>query len=169
MTITVRHARPDDASALVAHLRALAAEPGINIPLAPDEVTFGVADERERIEELDGSDRAALFVALDDGALVGELSVRGVSPRRAVRHVATIGMSVKQAARRRGVGAALLGEAVTWARAAGFTRLEIYVYVRNTPAIALYEKFGFVIEGTRRSFIREGDAYLDDHVMARLE
>ena len=36
------------------------------------------------------------------------------------------------------------------------------------PIFALYENFGFVTEGKRRSFIREGDAFLDDFVMAKL-
>jgi hypothetical protein len=39
MSISVREATPADAAALLAHLKALAAEPGINIPLAPDEIT----------------------------------------------------------------------------------------------------------------------------------
>jgi putative acetyltransferase len=47
-------------------------------------------------------------------------------------------------------------------------RLELYVYARNAPAIALYEKLGFAHEGKRAAFIRDGDAFLDDLVMARL-
>jgi L-phenylalanine/L-methionine N-acetyltransferase len=169
MAVTVRRAKLADAAPLVAHLRELAAEPGINVPLAADEITLTVEEEREVIEDLADSNRAALFVAIGDGALVGELTIRGISPRRAVRHVATLGMSVKQGWRRRGVGEALLAEALAWSRRHGFTRVELYVYTRNAPAIALYRKLGFEIEGTRRRFIREGDAYLDDHVMARLE
>src|SRR5512146_1896558 len=106
--ITVRAAKPSDAASLVAHLKELAAEPGINIPLAPDEVTLTVADEREILEDLDGNDRAAMFVAVGDGAVIGELTIKGVSPRRAVKHVATLGMSVKQAWRGRGAGHALV-------------------------------------------------------------
>jgi RimJ/RimL family protein N-acetyltransferase len=167
--ISVRAAKPSDAAALVAHLKELAAEPGINIPLAPDEVTLTVADEREILEDLEDNDRAAMFVAVGDGAIVGELTVKGISPRRAVKHVATLGMSVKQTWRGRGVGLALMNAAIEWARAAGFTRLELNVYARNAPAIRLYQRCGFAIEGTRKRFIREGDTYLDDLVMARLE
>jgi putative acetyltransferase len=168
MTVTVRPARPGDAAALVAHLKALAAEPDINIPLAPDEVTLTPEAERESIELLDGSTRAAMLVALDGKTLVGELSVKGISPRRAVAHVATLGMSVAASHRRRGVGEHLLREAIAWADAHGFLRLELYVYARNAPAIALYEKLGFAHEGKRAAFIRDGDAFLDDLVMARL-
>jgi putative acetyltransferase len=77
-------------------------------------------------------------------------------------------MSVKHDWRRKGVGRALMTEALAWAPTAGITRVELYVYARNAAAIALYEQLGFVVEGRRRNFIREGDAYLDDLVMARL-
>ena len=54
------------------------------------------------------------------------------------------------------------------APSAGIKRIELYVYCRNAPAIALYEKFGFAVEGRRKAFIREGNEYLDDFVMARV-
>lgn len=165
---TVRHARPSDAAALVAHLKALAAEASIDIPLAPDEITLTPEDERELIEAQKGSTRSALLVAIDGDALAGELTIKAISSRRAVAHVATLGMSVAASHRRRGIGEALLRAAIEWADANGFLRVELYVYARNAAAIALYQKLGFSIEGKRAAFIREGDAFLDDFVMARL-
>ena len=39
----------------------------------------------------------------------------------------------------------------------------------NVPATALYEKFGFEVEGTHRHFaLREGE-YVDAYSMARLK
>ena len=166
--ITVREATPSDAAALLAHLKALAAEPGINIPLAPDEITTTVEQEKSLLADIAESERAIMLVAEAGGALVGELSLKAISPRRAVRHVATLGMSVKQDWRGKGVGRALMTDALAWAPTAGIKRIELYVYARNAPAIALYERFGFVTEGRRRSFIREGDTFLDDFVMAKL-
>jgi putative acetyltransferase len=168
MPISVREATPADAAALLAHLKALAAEPGINIPLAPDEITTTLDQEKSLLASIAEAPNAIMLVAEADGALVGELSLRAISPRRAVCHVATLGMSVKHDWRRKGVGRALMTEALAWAPTAGITRVELYVYARNAAAIALYEQLGFVVEGRRRNFIREGDAYLDDLVMARL-
>lgn len=167
MALTVREATVADAATLVAHLRELAAEPGINIPLSPDEV-ISVEHEKAVLKDFHDSPRALMLVAEDDSQLVGELSVKAVSSRRAVQHVATLGMSVKQTHRRKGVGRALMAAAIDWAPSAGIKRIELYVYARNAPALALYEACGFRIEGTRRGFIREGDTYLDDVVMARL-
>jgi RimJ/RimL family protein N-acetyltransferase len=173
MSVHVREATVGDAAALVAHLQELAREPGINIPLAPDEVTMTVDQEKAMLADFAESPRAIMLVAegAENGgapALIGELSLKAISSRKAVQHVATLGMSVKQAWRGKGVGRELMTAALEWAPTAGIKRVEIYVYARNAPAIALYEKFGFATEGRRKAFIREGDAYLDDLVMAKL-
>jgi L-phenylalanine/L-methionine N-acetyltransferase len=48
------------------------------------------------------------------------------------------------------------------------TRLELEVYTDNEPAIRLYKKFGFTIEGTlAQNSFRDG-RYVDSHLMARL-
>jgi putative acetyltransferase len=77
-------------------------------------------------------------------------------------------MSVKAGWRRKGVGRELLSAGLEWAPTAGIRRIELYVYARNAPAIALYERFGFATEGRRKEFIREGDGYVDDLIMAKL-
>ena len=63
------------------------------------------------------------------------------------RHVATLGIAVAADHRGRGVGSALLAEAIVWARSVGVEKLVLSVYPHNTGAIALYRKFGFVQEG----------------------
>jgi L-phenylalanine/L-methionine N-acetyltransferase len=165
--ITVREATVTDAAMLVAHLQELAAEPGISIPLAPNEIAT-VEQEKAVLQTFEDSETAIMLIAQAEGQLVGELSLRSISPRRAVRHVATLGMSVKAGWRRKGVGKELLSAAIEWAPSAGIKRIELYVYARNTDAIALYERFGFETEGRRKAFIREGDTYLDDLVMAKI-
>ena len=47
-------------------------------------------------------------------------------------------------------------------------RLELTVYVDNEPAIRLYKKFGFEIEGTRRADAFRDGVYVDSYAMARL-
>jgi len=109
-----------------------------------------------------------MLVAEDDGKIVGDLTLRAISPRRALEHVASLGMSVRASHRRRGIGRALLAEGIAWAKKAGITRLELFVFADNAPAIALYEAVGFQQEGRRKHFIRFGDTYVDDLVMALL-
>ena len=49
----------------------------------------------------------------------------------------------------------------------GIERLELHVYVDNARAIALYEKFDFVSEGTLRGYSRRAGEYVDVLTMAR--
>ena len=68
--------------------------------------------------------------------------------------------------RRRGIGRALLEQAVAWARESGIRKLELHVFPHNEAAIALYEGFGFVREGYRQRHYRRGDDYADAILMA---
>ena len=47
-------------------------------------------------------------------------------------------------------------------------RLELEVFVDNEPAIRLYEKFGFTIEGTLVDFAFRDGQYVDTYMMARV-
>src|SRR5690349_22185356 len=96
-----------------------------------------VEQEKASIEQYAASPRALLLVAEDAGTIVGELTLRCISPRRALQHVASLGMSVHSGHRRRGIGRALLEHAIEWAKGIGITRIELYVFADNAPAIAL--------------------------------
>lgn len=58
-----------------------------------------------------------------------------------------ISMWVAPEARTQGVGAALVGSIVTWARQHGVLRVGLDVRVGNVAAVALYESCGFVDVG----------------------
>lgn len=58
-----------------------------------------------------------------------------------------LGMLVAAAARRRGVGDALLVAALRWAREAGASEVVLHVFPHNAAAIALYRKHGFEDRG----------------------
>ena len=72
---------------------------------------------------------------------------------------------VAATARRRGIGVALMSEAMKWAQGAGVVKLELTVFPHNEPAIALYRKLGFREEGLiRRRYFIDG-RYIDAMVM----
>jgi putative acetyltransferase len=109
------------------------------------------------------------LVACVEGDVVGSLALETSPARWRMRHVASIGMAVRDDWQGKGVGTALLEAAVDLAdNWLNLTRIELRVYTDNTPAIALYEKFGFEIEGThRRMAFRQGE-YVDGYSMARI-
>jgi L-phenylalanine/L-methionine N-acetyltransferase len=108
------------------------------------------------------------LVACEGDTILGQLGL-DVSQRPRRRHVATLGMAVKTAARRQGVGSALMNAAIEVAeRWCAVRRIEIQVYVDNEPAIALYRKFNFCIEGTHKQYAFRDGAFVDAYAMARL-
>ena len=61
--------------------------------------------------------------------------------------------------------AAMIDLADNWL---GLRRIELEVWTDNAPAVHLYEKFGFVIEGTARQYARRAGTFVDAYHMARL-
>ena len=162
-TLLVRDAEPGDASALVALAQQVGAEP--EGWLIADDSWRGVADERRYLKAIRRHPHAAVFVAEEDGEIVGRLSVAR-DPHPASFHVADLGLMVVASHRRRGVGRALLQRAVEWAGDSRVRKLELHVIPHNAPAIALYESFGFVREGYRKDHYRRGVGYVDAILMA---
>jgi putative acetyltransferase len=125
---------------------------------------------RARLAELDQPGRIdLLLVAEADGGLVGNAGLNPVGTALRRRHAMHLGITIDKAWHGRGVGtqlmAALLDAADRWL---GCLRIELTVYTDNEPAIALYRKFGFVIEGTHRAFALRDGLYVDALAMARL-
>ena len=85
-------------------------------------------------------------------------------------HSAGLGMSVHDDFQGQGIGTKLVAAAVDLAEGwLNIQRIELHVFTDNEPAIGLYKKFGFEIEGTHRAFaFREGQ-YVDAYSMARLQ
>jgi RimJ/RimL family protein N-acetyltransferase len=160
----IRPAEPRDADALVELGRAVGREPGGWLITTTDWRSAG--DERRYLKALRRYPHAAVFVVeADDGEIVGRLSIaRDQHPASA--HVADLGLMVAAGWRRRGIGRALLVEAVEWARARGVSKLELHVFPHNDAAIALYEQFGFEREGYRKRHYRRPDGYVDAILMA---
>ena len=102
-------ARAEDAATLVALGAAVGREP--EAWLLNTDGWRSVAEERRYLRALKRHPDAAVFVAEDDGAIVGRLSVAR-DPHPASRHVADLGLMVAASHRRRGIGRALLEQAV---------------------------------------------------------
>jgi RimJ/RimL family protein N-acetyltransferase len=160
----IRPAEPRDADALVDLGRAVGSEPGGWLITTTDWRSAG--DERRYLKALRRYPHAGVFVVeADDGEIVGRLSIaRDQHPASA--HVADLGLMVAAGWRRRGIGRALLVEAVEWARERGVSKLELHVFPHNDAAIALYEQFGFEREGYRKRHYRRPDGYVDAILMA---
>ena len=157
----VRLARPRDARAFLDAYRSVAAEKRfIQTEVVPHTHRYYRKRFRRPWET-----NAAHLLALEDGRVVGGISIRR-DDHPATDHVATFGMFVVSSHRGRGVGSALLSEALRWARSYGVERVELSVYPHNDAAIALYRRFGFVEEGRLVRHAKKSYGYEDEILMA---
>jgi putative acetyltransferase len=165
MSITVRRASMHDAAAYARIMGDPGVYPGLmQMPYTNEELW------RARLADSCAPGKTdLLLVAEQDGAVVGTAGLHPAGPSQRRRHVMSLGMSVLSAAQGRGVGSALMAGLCDYAdNWVGTLRLELSVYTDNTKAIGLYQKFGFVIEGTMRGYAMRDGQFADTHAMARL-
>lgn len=102
-----------------------------------------------------------------EGQIVGLAGLHRFDGRRA--HAAFVGMGVHDDFVGRGIGKALLGALIDAAdNWLNIKRIELTVFTDNTPAIRLYEKFGFETEGLLRANAFKEGRYADVFAMARV-
>jgi len=158
--VVIRPATPRDAASFLELYRAVAAEGRF---IRTERVTSTVRHYRRRLRD-SWSDREANIVAVASARVIGSLGIsRDDHP--VTRHVATLGMFVADGWRGHGIGAALMNEALRWARSVGIEKLELTVYPGNAAARALYERFGFVEEGTLVRHSKKAEGYEDEVLM----
>ena len=161
----IRRAEPSDAQGLAELGDAVGSEP--EGWLVTTNGWRSAADERRYLRAIKRYPHAAVFVADDEGQIVGRLSIaRDQHP--ASRHVADLGLIVAATHRRRGIGTSLLNAAVEWARASNVLKLELHVFPWNEGAITLYERFGFEHEGRLRRHLLVDGEFHDSLAMALL-
>ena len=105
------------------------------------------------------------LLALEDGAVVGWCDILPKSGQ-ACAHVGTLGIGLRPSARHRGIGSLLLAATIARAWAKGLSRIELSVRVDNINAKALYERFGFIVEGVNRQDFCVDGAFFDSYSMA---
>lgn len=109
------------------------------------------------------------LVACVDGEVVGQIGLQTFPNRPRRRHVGEIGMMVRDDWQGKGVGTALMQAVVDLAdKWLNLYRLELDVYTDNEPAIKLYKKFGFEIEGRRVGMAFRDGQFVDSYAMARV-
>lgn len=159
--IVIRHAEARDAEAL----RQMYAHPEVY----QDVLQLPHPAPEHWQERLKPQPGRRWLVACIDEQVCGNLGLLvEQNPRRS--HVATFGLAVSADFRGRGVASALISEMINlcdnWLR---IERIELTVFVDNAPALAVYRKFGFEVEGTaRRHALRNGE-YVDSYFMARMK
>ena len=161
--VVIRRAEPDDYEGIALSMADESAYTGtLQTPFPSKEIW------RKRIADLAETDY--MLVACAGDRIIGHAGLHRASrsPRRA--HAMMVGMAIESAWQGKGVGSALLAALVDLAdNWLNVTRLELTVFAGNDRAIALYEKFGFEMEGTYKAYALRNGRYTDSYAMARLK
>jgi [ribosomal protein S18]-alanine N-acetyltransferase len=134
------------------------AETDLDSVLAIEQACFPRPWTREHFVSEIASDRGVAVVAERSGHLAGYLCLTVLLDEAEILDIA-----VSPDARRSGVGAALMEWAFGESLKRGATVLRLEVRATSGPAIAMYERFGFVRSGLRKGYYEQGiDALLMD-------
>ncbi len=159
-SVTVRPARVEDAAALVAAEREVAARPGRLVSL-PEELREDAFVST--IESLADGSNGRYLVAERDGQVVGHAMLVPMA-LAATRHIVRLTIVVHPGNEGQGIGRRLLTALIEWAKAAPRVRkIELNVRSTNTRAVRLYRSLGFEEEGRHLERIRIDDqTFIDD-------
>lgn len=101
------------------------------------------------------------------GGVLGWVAVSLVSSRPAYAGVVEHGIYIDASARGQGIGTALLGALIASTEAAGVWMIQSAVFPENTGSLALHQKAGFRIVGTRERIARHNGTWRDTVLLER--
>ncbi len=108
---------------------------------------FGLMEaEKTLLKELENK-IAAYFVATEENEVLGYIGIWNICGEGEV-----INTAVRKNKRRTGIATRLLDEAFSFCRENNIKTLHLEVREKNTPAISLYEKLGFIKDGERKNY-----------------
>ena len=162
----IRAMMPADAAALIAARLAMAQESDF-LAWEPDELRTNIEDQATLLQRKLDSPVDLYILAEVEREVVGLAMLDGSTLGR-FKHGVTLGLGVRRAFWRGGLGAALVRTLLDWADSREIVRVALEVVETNAAAIRLYESLGFEHEGRLRSRRKHGAAFLDAHMMARV-
>ena len=100
------------------------------------------------------------FVAVKDNEVIGWCDI---IPKKmeGFRHCGQLGMGIRSGYRGKGLGEKLASLTISKAKEKGLERVQLEVYASNEPAVGLYKKLGFEVEGIKKRG-RKLDGIYDD-------
>ena len=165
----IRSAVGADAPALVRYMSLVNRETTfLSMEPGEFEASYPVEKEASYLDSIAQSqDRQLLIAVTPDGEIAGNCRCEYPGDRRRLRHTAVLD-SVRKDYWRQGLGRRLMEIQENWCRSQGVEKLCLEVDTANLPAIGLYLRQGFTVEGTLRNQVKLPDgSYRDLYVMGK--
>ncbi|KXK55526.1 MAG: putative acetyltransferase YhhY [Chlorobi bacterium OLB7] len=162
--LLIREAVPEDAAAVLEYVNTVSGETDF-LGFGGGEFELTEAEEAEVFRRFHDADNQLYLVGLIGETVVAIINFSG-GKRKRVRHCGEFGMSVRKAYWGLGIGGAMLDSLVAWADESGVvTKINLRVRADNERAIRLYNRKGFIHEGTLRNDVQIDGAYHHSHIM----
>ena len=160
--LVLREARQEDAERMLSYVKKISHE-SKNLTFTSDEFTLTAEKQKEIFENCKDSDNDLYLLGFIDGEIVSSINFVG-GKRSRINHSGEFGMAVKKDKWNLGIGGLMLDVLVDWSKNTKIIRkINLRVREDNEPAIHLYEKKGFIVEGKiSRGFQVDGEFI--DHV-----
>jgi L-amino acid N-acyltransferase YncA len=161
VTLSYRDATPDDLPEIVAIYNSTVASRQVTADLEP----VSIDSRRAWFDEHDAG-RRPLWVVEAGGKVIAWLSLSDFYGRPAYGRTAEVSIYLAEAARGKGLGKALLAEALEAAPRLGIDTVLGFVFGHNEPSLRLFHGFGFenwgvlprvaVLDGVERDLVIVG-------------
>jgi RimJ/RimL family protein N-acetyltransferase len=133
----------------------------------PGERKINIENQRKMIQAFEEEDSSAIFVCEKKGQMVGYLIARGGSAIKN-KHSVYLVVGIIEQYRGQGIGTEMFKTLHHWALEQKLHRLELTAIAHNHPAIALYKKMGFEVEGIKKHSLKIHGQYVDEVYMGKL-
>ena len=164
--VIIRQIKESDAEEFLSLCRTVDAETPFMM-FEPGERPTKMQEQRDEIRDILSRENQTIFVAENNGQLIGYLTACGGRYKRNKQAVYII-TGILRGFTSQGIGTRLFQEMERWAREKEIHRLELTVVVHNKAALALYRKMGFEIEGRKKHSLLINNCYVDEYLMAKL-
>lgn len=162
--ITYRNAVAEDAVKIVDFYNFVGGETTY-LSFEKDEYPLNVEEQTASIASLEGNATNIMLMAMDGDEIAGIATINS-SHKIKARHEGELGIVVAKKYQGQGIGTELITRLIEWARGNGVTtRIRLDTRADNPKAVALYMKFGFIVEGCCRNSTLLDGKYYDLYIM----
>jgi hypothetical protein len=162
MTVTIRHAKVEDAHVIAEAEREIAKEPGFFCSQPSELTDENVANTISTFLK----DKTGVYLLAEcEGKIVDHAFLEPLQPE-SLRHIADLNIAVHLGWQKKGIGTKLLEHIIEWAKKSGvLEKIQLNVRASNLSAISLYQKMGFREEGRIKNRVKLRNRYIDDVIM----
>lgn len=140
--LSIKRAIPEDADRILEYLQIIGSETE-NFTFGEEGIAFSEEEERSYLTFISTSKTSAVFLAEQNGNIVGTASYVGETKKRTA-HRGRFSISVKKSEWGKGIGSLLTEAVISFARQEAKAEIiSLEVRSDNMRAIRLYRKYGF--------------------------